>query len=220
MGNTLSMLQLIIFVRRSFTLLPMNWATPLETLTNSTDLFKLMSQSYYFNKRTSMELLFVRVPSNTCLQHAMIATDRHRTRTIESENAGTGSGTTPERVASFVLRLQYDGKKYKILVGKDAFNKSITAVFKEMRDEYVGQGFMNFDADTLQAINEKRKEIVIHFVNGPSFVRYNKARRDTKAVSEELLSLVKDMEGTMILDGKVEITDTVAVSNDVATLDI
>lgn len=120
---------------------------------------------------------------------------------------------------SFVLRLQYDGKTYDLLVGEDAYDKSISAVFKEMRDEYVCRGFMNIDADTLQAIKEQRKEIVVSFVNGSSFVRYNKARRDTKPISE-LLSLVKDMDGTKILDGKVEIVYTVAVSNDVATLDI
>ena len=119
----------------------------------------------------------------------------------------------------FVLSLEYDGKAYDLIVGEDAYDKSISAVFKEMRDEHVSRGFLNVDMDTLAALQAKTKEIVVSFVNGSSFIHYNKTRRDAKAVSE-LLSLVKDKDGTMMLVGKVEIVDTVAVSNDVATLDI
>lgn len=120
---------------------------------------------------------------------------------------------------SFVLRLEYAGKEYDLLVGEDAYEMTISSIFKEMRKEHIKRGFMRIDQETITALEENTKEIVLSFANGASFVQYNKNRRDTKTVSE-LLSLVKDKDGTKMLTGKVEIEDVVEVSNAAATFDI
>lgn len=72
----------------------------------------------------------------------------------------------------------------------------VLSVFKESRDQDFADGFMNFDKETFNCLNAKRKEIVMWIEHGDFRIRYDKPYRD-KNKFLELVNLL-DSNDTIV----------------------
>jgi hypothetical protein len=100
-----------------------------------------------------------------------------------------GLSNVPE---SFLLKLKFNSVEYSTVVAQSEYDKPIAGMLRSMRKQYLSSGFMQVTNDEAKALKEEKKEVIVYIEHQGSNIRYDKALRASKMVSEWLSLLEKD----------------------------